>query len=506
MMPTRDLLTLRLDALQHDIGKVRLAVDLAQQRGRYLETAVAQLKPCRGKLRALHMQLSGLRTALADEPKIADLLDDANPDLALGLAELPERVDGLTEMIRDVATNLDDAVATTVSLDDASISKLQDSLNRRCNELEQDLEGLLDEVRTDHHGERRKQWTKYRQLLEDVARPLFEEYVDFLGGLTVRDTGLDDRVCEMTDAVLSRFKGVTPGRSLPLPARRAALGNAMDSVVLLGFPEWSIWGIPLVGHEVGLAYVKDQRDEDLMNLVSSFVEDGDPPPTASDGPSLDGPEGAKPQVDTPRERRTQEHVEQLLADVFATYTLGFSYACAALLLRLDPRHDEKRRADRPRDIDRARAIMLTLTPPWRELSAEGGSFSDAVGILDGLWLEGVRAHAGPARAEAAVDEAQGPPPEEDWLDDFTKSAVELFTKQRYTIRSYGEDRWRASETWIDALRSKKVGPSWLPRDESVPDVLTAAWRMRLVDNEQPGDLANDVKERWSEGQKGLVAP
>jgi hypothetical protein len=475
-----DLLLLRLEALKVDIERVRVAVTRAQQRGQFLQEANDHIKPCTPNLRDAQMMLGRLASAFDDEPQLRALL------ISQGIADdtlrsVQDLIAQVIDRVRLTVGSLQQAKDTTVSLEDRSVA-LQNSLNLRCDELQDQIKLLKDEVEAGTAEQRREHWQKYETLLDTVARPVFFEYVDFLGGLSVRDTGLDDRVCEMTDALLTRFKVVTQRSSLPLPARQAALGNALDSVVLLGFPEWSIWGIPLVTHEVGLAYSKDQNDRGLVALVQRFAA------------GAAGAAGAAPAAQAPP--RTEEYVNQLLADAFGTYTLGLAYACAALLLRLSPSYDPRLSVNRPRDIDRARVIMMTLTAEGQAAPAAGGSFTDAVDTLRQIWESGVAAHAGPARAEDAVDEAQGPPPEADWLDDFSREAVAHF-ESLITIRPYDNERWRASDAWRDALLGKTVDPGWTPLDDAVPDILNAAWRLRLVDGQSPQDLADDVKRRWS---------
>ena len=210
-----DLLLLRLDALELDIEKVRLAVTRAQQRGQFLFQASQSITPCNAKLRQLQRHLDGLIKAMEDEPELESLLADQLIDVDLRAA--PDVVTEVIELVRATTTSLRLVMDTAVSLDDRSMA-LQNSLNLRCNELCDQIGKLRAEVVASPPAGRRDQWREYQRLLDNVARPVFEEYVDFLGGLTVRDTGLDDRVCDMTDALLTRFKSVTQ-RSLPLPAR-----------------------------------------------------------------------------------------------------------------------------------------------------------------------------------------------------------------------------------------------------------------------------------------------
>lgn len=475
-MTSPDLLLLRLDALEFDIEKVRSAVESAEARGRFLLDAARQIQPCKGQLNALKRRLDALSEAMDEYPRLAQLLDEAESGLDKQLCAAPALVDELKQSVDYAASCLVQAADMVVQLDD-NANSLRQSLNRRCQEMLDTLETLRNTVRDTGTDRRMAQWEDYDELLRDMAEPVFAEYVDFLGGLTVRDTGLDDRICEMTDVLLTRrFKSVT-NRTLPLPARRAALGHALDTVVLLGFPEWSVWGIPLVGHEVGLAYARAEESGYLAPLITKYTE-----PVTAESP-------------------TRSYVVQLLADVFAAYTLGLAYGCAALLLRLGPRYNEQPGRDVPRDIDRARVIMMTLLHQGPNAPVAGGSFSDTVGILEGIWTEGVRAYAGPAHAQNAVNEAAGPPAHLDWLDDFTGDAIEAFGSLR-TIRAYDNERWTASQQWYDALKSSQpVEPSWNSPENAVPDVLTAAWRLRLCDEVNPTELAADIKDRWSRRKK-----
>jgi hypothetical protein len=470
----KNLLLLRLDALALDITKVRAAVERAEQRGQNLREAQETITPHIRELRTVRNTLSSLVHAMDDETAFADLLADASLNLERDLKEAPRLVEAVLAAVHKTVDCLQLAMATTVSLKEPSLA-LQHSLNQRCGELEKSLNELRSRVPTDGAAATREHWQAYQSLLEDLARPVFVEYVDFLGGLTVRDTGLDDLVCDMTEAVLGRFKPLT-SRSLPLPGRQAALGNALGSVVLLGFPEWSIWGIPLVGHEVGLAYSQEQKDHELLKLIDHVSE--------AHGVS-------------------KKLVQDLLADGFATYTLGLSYACAALLLRLNPRHDEPHHSDRPRDIERARVILMTLKAERPSAPEAGGSFTDCVASLETLWKSAVVAHARPQDADAAQQEAEGPIPAEDWLDDLTRDAVEHFGEMMM-IRPYDEKRWRGSEDWLKTLREHdSASRPWLPADEVVPDVLTAAWRLRLLSEQEPNDVAAEVQKRWFQARKGV---
>lgn len=518
---SKDLLELRLGALGLDVDKVRLAVELASDRGRDLQKAEQELQAARKSWNAIAGVLDALAKGMKKQPEIVDALNDYSEGLSEHVREAASKVDPLDESLDALEECLGQATGTAVLIEGFS----QTSLELRCKELKNSIEELRSKVRGTPSSEH---WTNYQALLDDEARPVFAEYVDFLGGLTLRDTGLDDRVCELTDALLSRF-GQATELSLPLPARQAALGVALHSVILLGFPEWSIWGIPLVGHEVGLAYVSkrdEATDPELCDLIRRYASK--PEGNAATARPVRSEQyvaqlfaaalatyryAPKPEGDaaTTRPVRSEQYVAQLFSDALATYTLGLSYACAALLLRLSPRYDKVVDPDVPTDIDRAQVILLTLgsDPP-------GGSFTEAVGHLNTIWVEAVRAHAGPEHADAAEREAAGASPEDAWLPEFTQAAVGYFRAIPKMFSHYDHARWEASSTWAVALAGKQNGPGWTDEDMAVLDVLTAAWRWRIGRDPglngsgevaawlrrgsgeiDPPKLALDVKDRWS---------
>jgi hypothetical protein len=484
-MATADLLCLRLQALELDIEKVDGAVRNANQRSRFLIEARKDIEPCGSSIGYVEDQVRRLVKCINEDPVIARRLNSHRADLADDLRKMPDRIEELRSAVSDALQQVGDALAMTVPLYEQS-QALEESLDRRCENVRKSIAELQDKVRNSTAGERGDRWLEYQALLDKV-RPVFIEYVDFLGGLAVRDTGLDDQVCDMTDGLLTRFTGVT-GRTLPLPARQAALGNALDSVVLLGFPEWSIWGIPLVGHEVGLAYAQGSNDRELASLIQGYVPLVLPPDRGDDS-----------------RLRAEEHVRHLFADVFATYTLGLAYACAALLLRLSPRADEPPDPGRPRDIDRARVITSTLCAGGKTAPDQGGEFTDTVDLLRRQWDGAVRETAGSARQDVPPEQ----PDRQDWIPEFIDRAIEYLRSRHWTIPPYDQERWRASDEWRETLRghldkepdAKLVRPVWGRRSESVPDALNAAWRMRL-DGTDTKKLADCVTGLWPGGQRG----
>lgn len=482
-MAGADLLRLRLEALEKDIEKVSGAVERAKERSQFLTTARDHIGPCEGRISYVAELVTALVKSLNKQPQIGRQLNSTRHRLVEDLQDAEGLMADLQDAVTETWQQVDNACKRTVNLDKQS-STLQDSLRNRCTKVCEGIAVLKTDVRGSNAEELPGLWARYKKLLDTEARPVFTEYVDFLSGLAVRDAGLDDRVCGMTDGLLTRFEGAT-GHPLPLPARQAALGSALDSVVLLGFPEWSIWGIPLVGHEVGLAWAKSDHDDDFAALINEYAR-------MALVPAADEEPDGRPHGDDAQEKakeKAKDYVRQLLADVFATFTLGFSYACAALLLRLSPRADGQSKPGTPRDIDRGRVIIATLGDDGDTTPDPGGDFTDKLDNLQTKWEDAVREFASPAQPGAPGS----------WLDDFAKQAIAYLRSRHSTIPPYDQERWQRSDEWVTTLRSKVEGtpvrPILGPPGDDAPDMLTAAWRLRL-DGIDPGHLAASVIELW----------
>ena len=160
---------------------------------------------------------------------------------------------------------------------------------------------------------------------------MFGEYVDLLRGIALRDADFDDNFFEIAErlpALWDRIKGWGPWASLAIPARVERNASTVAYVLRIGFPEWTMWALPLVQHEFGHIVVEAALKGDEAVLPS-----------------------AESHVDAHRLAAT------LLADAAATYVTGPSYACAVLLMRLDPvRATRWRRGARPPGRRRAGSV------------------------------------------------------------------------------------------------------------------------------------------------------
>jgi hypothetical protein len=197
-------------------------------------------------------------------------------------------------------------------------------------------------------------WEKYRKIHED-SRDLFDECLELIGGLAIRDKGLGGRICEMADELIQSCAINSTGRewnSITVPAKEEALKDTLARIIRLRFPEWTVWSLPLTAHEFGhvitsesldlIAFIKDQTNskvEDYMARQGLYSEYGMSKDWAT--------------------RRIESHICEFIADAFATYTMGPAYAYAAILIRLNPWTYQGDRSS-PSDEERVQLVLSVL--------------------------------------------------------------------------------------------------------------------------------------------------
>jgi hypothetical protein len=243
-----------------------------------------------------------------------------------------------------------------------------------------DLEGVMEDVAA---GKPLDQcWGRLKTIRTQTERTL-RESLAFLAGLLVRRAGLDGGYCAVVDALLGELAAVTP------PEISWAKGVILDagdsftplsSIIRTRFPEFTVWALPVAGHEVGHVILQELRKltPDARAHTYPLVE------LAAKHSEAYARTGQKP----PRARRARTQmkllgdtfVRELFGDFFAVYALGASYACSALLVRFEPWRADLPGSHHPPQVERAHLILRTL----REVHGGYGNVAD---ILDNTWRE-----------------------------------------------------------------------------------------------------------------------
>jgi hypothetical protein len=263
-------------------------------------------------------------------------------------------------------------------------------------------------------------WTDYAREVREIQR-VFNEYVDFLGGWALRNAGFDEGACRLADELI-RSVPLGGGLLPTLPAREAALDKTKARIIRLGFPEWSLWALPLAAHELGHIVLRP-RDEP----------------------------------------RTAAQVYE--ADAFATRVMGPAYACAEIYLRLDPL------AEQWTSSTRAQVMLAMLAHMDGEAPDRGQPYEQIRRRLEADWAGAMRMSGINAPLLASDDDVQS------WLAAVTDSIPKA--------NSLGGDEWRTIEDWSTKIGDGRVNEIENDiradvRTQEFRYVLNVAWHQRVM--------------------------
>jgi hypothetical protein len=188
------------------------------------------------------------------------------------------------------------------------------------------------------------------------SQDIFAEYVDFLGGMALRDIGFDEGISRTAEDLIRTYTTNQPPQYpwLALPgARREAVARTLARIVRVGFPEWTIWALPFTAH----AFWQVIARYDFAPLLTLG---GQPVP---------------------------ERFQGCLGDAFATFNMGPAYAYAAFYLLLSPLEAYAQPgAATAGDDSRARAILeMLLAMSKGDTEAEPPGYSNVATSLKDMW-------------------------------------------------------------------------------------------------------------------------
>jgi hypothetical protein len=301
-------------------------------------------------------------------------------------------------------------------------------------------------------------WASYRQQV-DVCDGLFNEYVDLLRGFALRDAGFDRelfRVADHLPALWGHDELGYPWRSLTIPARAERQMPTAAKVLRIGFPEWTVWALPLLQHEFAHVFVGNSPT--LRRIAF-----GERLPSSD---SYDRTLRAK-----------------CLADATATLVTGPAYACAALLMRLKP----YRSGDDPDGLRRDAELLASLQ---RAAPSVSGDLAGKVDRLVADWRTAIEQAGTPVAAfDAALADAHTPSFED---DDTARAAVIIVALRRVATVYPGPldltatrlaTEWRAAveQTGGDAGRFDELLAN--PR---VAQIVDDAWKELKLPLAAPG--------------------
>ena len=190
-----------------------------------------------------------------------------------------------------------------------------------------------------------------RQLLGRNLQELVDEIMDFLGGVFIRQEGLDGGACAAADGLLSLYSANSgiPWLARAVPGENPLFSQAVD-LVHLHFPDWEVWNLPLLAHEFGHITVSNTPGfRELFASELSTLSDGHPQAAAWTAEQRQAYLAAR-----------AAHLHEFFADAYAVFTQGPAFVFAALYLNFNPAQAYASRTGHPSHAERAALIFSVL--------------------------------------------------------------------------------------------------------------------------------------------------
>jgi hypothetical protein len=285
---------------------------------------------------------------------------------------------------------------------------------------------------------------------------LFSEYVDLLHGIALRSARYGDEelsigelflVADELPRVWGRIEGWT-WQSLAVPSWLDQNRSTEAMVLRIGFPEWTIWALPLLQHEFAHIFVKRKQ---LSTAETDAVA---------------------------------------LADALAVLVAGPAYVSATLLLRLDPGAVS---AEQPEVGLRAATIVRTLST-----IAENAELAPVVKLAKRLEEEWRAAVVDAGGSSEAQEEAFGSAAWQVALEVARSKLLGFSTNGGGNPQPLWATKWATISAWADSLVADRVEDIDLASEDgddrerrpSLTLILNAAWLARI----RP-DPAHDAARR-----------
>ena len=460
---SREVLLTRLELLHRNTTEVGSVLDaLEQGREGVSQTREAIQTAVFGGLGAFNLDAEGLKE-VSDRLAVSDPAAQAAFDAVVEVARgLESRLSRLTTTLKEARTQFEAVANRHVKLG----ATWRAPVGTATSELKNMIEALQAKGGVEETPEE-ELWASYSSEIAPKADELFTEYLDLIGGVAIRELGLRigaleevchlDELCALADwharTELLRCVGwKDDDPALILPARDMR-GEAGWPIVRFGFGYWSIWGMPLEGHEFGK--VVTRRENAPLGQFADYAKE-----LGSSGLRI------------------------LIADVIATWAEGPAYACALYFLGLAPNDRvvdpvsgiEITAADRARVVQAClkHQILVDRTETTPEAVSAGTGYLEFVDQIDTQWSDALQAAGAGSSERESLDE----------LPERVAGAFSL--KKPFSIDdwTHARDVWKALGT---DEKPPENPPVWIRH------LMNAAWYARLSENAAPQKSGPEIE-------------
>lgn len=261
-------------------------------------------------------------------------------------SNLIDQIKGLQDNLRQTRNTLDsvlDKKLITPELHKAINSRFQNLLTK----WEIKLEILLRLANSVSDAALNTVW-KDLQADRKECDAIFEEFIACLGGALIRQNELDNGVCTIADKILAdlSFRSDIPWTRMTILGEGDFFAD-MTEIIRLHFPEFTIWNLPIVGHEFGhfvgrelRKRIKDRKGQ--RDFIREIIEQ----------------EGKQNSTEDEK-KKEEDYLYEHLADIFATYSLGPAFAFTSILLKFNPNQNQDGKSH-PNNVKRVYIILKTL--------------------------------------------------------------------------------------------------------------------------------------------------
>ena len=357
-----------------------------------------------------------------------------------------------TRILKIESAHIKDTIShAIVAKASASVSKLE-KIQKTLEDAEK-AEGMGDSEKAANLM--KAAWDEYAHKLELDSQPVLTEYVEFLGGLALRHTGLDAGICQIADELISTVDRIERAGFGPLtiPARYEAVTAEVARIIRFGYPEWTIWALPLVAHQFGHLVVSNRELQDFIGQQS--------------------------------QRHADSFMQHYFADAFAAYTLGPAYACAALFLRLDLSAAYKDKGDQePAAAKLAYVVFSMLDWVNRNGKEKNQPYAGITETLKKEW-EAALGQTNQIGKLGAEEKRQL----DEYVDFLGTIAIRIYPTLRPPL-------WKSVQEWPEKLLQNEGKDISVDGTEEFRDVLNAAWVCRISHRDRSVEIEKAATGLW----------
>lgn len=479
------ILTIRLNVLKNNLQQIeRLLLSIKDRRAE-IQNLLDILDQDQGVRDPLYQIERSIDSTIAKLKRLSDGKNDEVAELigsedGEGLQRAKKELERLREQLGKANDVVDAIRKRLVPLGEKTpVERMLTSvLMTKARNLVEHLDTVSHDLRSTERDNtdalpalRKTVWMSHIKAKYEEMQALFGEYVDFLGGMALREAGIDEGICQVADELITgcdwnRPRSTPPWESLTILSSQEAISMTLAQIIRMGFPEWTYWALPLTAHAFGHVHIS--WNSYLSDLLKRH-------------PAGD-----------------QEKLKILLADAFATYVMGPAYAYALVLLRLNPVMPFQDQKNHPAHAKRAFTVFEMLEMMERKSKGTSSSpFADARKLLSANWDETVSQVNSGRRASKQNAQQKKTSLNEKVIKACINGLWKHFEKNammRYDPRYLNVTK-RALSLILDGAARKDVEAD-LRGTEELRDVLNAAWIYRVEEKADAEKISSAAGELW----------